>query len=530
MQQRITLTINNTCYDVLRCRYGLHRETDSKGRPTTGLLGGTMLVQMESSKDAYILEQFLLKSDPPFCGKMEVFDEYGMALRTISWDQAHICAVSEGMIARSPWPMTMTVAISPMRLDIDRIIRLDRRWPQVAGACWREYVPEEVEIADGSTEKEILPAECTVHFRPSGRYKGEYGFDWLRLGDSGKGDLAYATNMGPTEKIELDDGKTIEYFTQDRNEYKRFLGEYEKMTIQWKRDQGSDNYLYLVPVMTLLKDRAAVLTAKIEVGSPASKLRFDYDKNYFMVTSKVDSAEQEGWTTVADAVTIKCVGEFEKDQYITAIASNEGGEETIAGKLKVKANSAAHRRSINLVLVEVKTNISGKGKEGIVSDTIKRNIAKYFDQFYVKANIVTAKIDMKNNPEMTRNNSLRNPYYIFDALNQKMSKEHPAFAEYYKAYFIDEKYVDKGGGNIVGVAKEIGGSKEAVILEEGINDEKSITHELLHCLGLKHPFDQKNNFKFRAGATNNIMDYNKFEYELHYTWQYQWREIKNRLR
>ena len=40
-------------------------------------------------------------------------------------------------------------------------------------------------------------AKVIVEFRTSGSYRGEYGFDWIRMGDSGRlGDTWYANIMG----------------------------------------------------------------------------------------------------------------------------------------------------------------------------------------------------------------------------------------------------------------------------------------------------------------------------------------------
>jgi hypothetical protein len=52
--------------------------------------------------------------------------------------------VGEAMAKYSWEPMTMRLAISPLRLDVGRIVRIDRRWPQTYGFWWEKYQPKEV--------------------------------------------------------------------------------------------------------------------------------------------------------------------------------------------------------------------------------------------------------------------------------------------------------------------------------------------------------------------------------------------------
>ena len=146
-----TLRISGQDYDLLHFRYGFHRNVDNRGYPTTSNLGGDIILTMESTKSTEFLEMFVNSTlrypfgNPPrkISGSVEVCDtEDGMVLRRLVFEEAYIYAVGEDMRSGSPLPMTETIAISPLRLDVDRTVRLDRRWPQALFG-WQAYVEEE---------------------------------------------------------------------------------------------------------------------------------------------------------------------------------------------------------------------------------------------------------------------------------------------------------------------------------------------------------------------------------------------------
>ncbi len=148
MAKEATLTINDSSYPILHCHYRFYRPTDAKGRPRHGLRGGEVYITMETVIAKDLLE-IVAETKQPVSGKLEVWeDEDGGALyrpRLLEWEEAHIYAVGEMMISRSPLPMLTEIGISPLRFDINRNsdLRLDRRWPQVKASWWEQYVPKE---------------------------------------------------------------------------------------------------------------------------------------------------------------------------------------------------------------------------------------------------------------------------------------------------------------------------------------------------------------------------------------------------
>lgn len=154
MNSEITLEINGYKRNILRYNYCFSRNIDCKGRPTTGVLDGSIYVEMESDGDSSILDMMLLDMDKPrpsFFFRAEPIPVSGkirhtkdeMMLRELVFDEAYISCYGETMNATGNSPMITHFLISPTRLDINRTIRLDRRINTTYGFWWEEYKEEE---------------------------------------------------------------------------------------------------------------------------------------------------------------------------------------------------------------------------------------------------------------------------------------------------------------------------------------------------------------------------------------------------
>ena len=154
MNSEITLEINGYRRDILRYNYRFSRNIDLKGRPTTGVLDGSIYIEMESDGDSSILDMMLVdmnKPRPSFFFRAEPVTVSGkiqhtkdeMMLRELVFDEAYISCYGETMNATGSSPMITHFLISPTRLDINRTIRLDRRIKTTYGFWWEEYVEEE---------------------------------------------------------------------------------------------------------------------------------------------------------------------------------------------------------------------------------------------------------------------------------------------------------------------------------------------------------------------------------------------------
>ena len=169
MNSEITLEINGYRRDILRYNYRFSRNIDLKGRPTTGVLDGSIYIEMESDGDSSILDMMLVdmnKPRPSFFFRAEPASVSGrirhtkdeMMLRELVFDEAYISCYGETMNATGNSPMITHFLISPTRLDINRTIRLDRRIKTTYGFWWEEYKEEE--------KKPIIPVAVSEPSKP----------------------------------------------------------------------------------------------------------------------------------------------------------------------------------------------------------------------------------------------------------------------------------------------------------------------------------------------------------------------------
>ena len=154
MNSEITLEINSYKHNILRYEYGFYRNIDWKGRPTTGILGGDIYVEMESDSSNAVLEMlladmdrplqsFFLRSEPiPVFGRI-IHTKDDMMFREIAFDEAYLYFHEESMSAEGNAPMITRFLISSTRLDINRTVRMDRRVSTTYGFWWEEYKEEE---------------------------------------------------------------------------------------------------------------------------------------------------------------------------------------------------------------------------------------------------------------------------------------------------------------------------------------------------------------------------------------------------
>ncbi|SNS21151.1 hypothetical protein SAMN06265364_1761, partial [Prevotella jejuni] len=410
-----------------------------------------------------------------------------------------------------------------------------------------------------TVKKEIGTKVC-VQFRTSKSYNGEFGFDWVRFADSGR--------TGDTEKNRYDkiigtcegEGKN---FKQETSRYKQFLFEYKhQYIIPWKKKEAESamsavtseatrdaatkkpDYLYVVPVMTLLKDQCADLTLNIDVHKKAQRLEYEYDKDFFTLNQSSAPILDIGHYPSADDLSITCNKEFSEDKEICLYAYDEQDNKSLAGKLIVKANDDRHRYTLDVVMVRVKTDLYAEEKSlgNIPPKDPSRKIIldKYFSQCYIDANIEECELDLTTpdrkeaflaytDKELLKREDLSN-LKIYDYLTSVLnSNSYTAkYASYYKIYFINENA--DGDSSIYGRAREIC-SKEVIVLAPGL-DDTTCAHELFHALGLYHSFSDLNQHTFEKYKTDNIMDYSDVGTEkipVIATWQFQWNILQENL-
>lgn len=176
MNSEIVLEINSYKCNLLRYKYYFSRNTDCKGRPVTGMLGGNIYVELESNGDSSILDMMLVGTDrrhPAFFSHEEPFPVWGKIQHTIDdvmfrelvFDEAYLYCYDELMNATESGPMLTRFLISPTRLDINRTIRLDRRIDTTDGFWWEEYKEESSKVITYVLEKDSIGEIVEVYWK-----------------------------------------------------------------------------------------------------------------------------------------------------------------------------------------------------------------------------------------------------------------------------------------------------------------------------------------------------------------------------
>lgn len=520
--RRAILKVNNSEYDILRFNHKFQRDIDAKGRPCSNYYGGEMSVMLESTDSIQLFQQMIRKDMPTVDGSIEVLsgsDE--VCVKRIDFKEAYIYSYGEQMQSASPLPMTTTIMISPMRLDFNNLLRLDRLWPR-AKHGWQKFVEEEGKrTTQPIINEEVQEAECTVTFRRCKDYDGSFGFDWLRTGDSGeayKGDSWYKDIMPlPGQYDEL-----------VSREYLSFDQEWRKNNIEYK-----NNYRYVVPWALLMNGSSAKFRIKLEVNKPSGQLTIKIKGSGYKCLKtdlqEIDATKVGSYYNTKN-LTVTCNGTFDSTTYIEIYA-----KDILVGKLAFAPNNKTY--PIDILLIPVK--VTGANIPDVSSYCL--NISKYLKQAYITTNIslLESALDLTKG-SMVKVNTIgkgKENRVVFDAYFRGNSDKKINTREGLKTYknapdglgglelypFLDEMlcrqfpkmkpklshtyrlYFFAADATAGGQAENIGGSFAAAIFNG--TGQATPTHEILHCLGLRHVFDEKNKYLFNKYYTDNLMDY-----------------------
>ena len=256
-----------------------------------------------------------------------------------------------------------------------------------------------------SPEEEIGLA--VVHFRPLDSWRGEFGFDWLRINDGNTlpNDSVYATIIdgGYGDGIvDLTRGAT-------GTAYEKLKTQYHQHTIKRKNTTNTDTYF--IPYLSLfskefvdklaaspnrpdvLPQYEAEIQLLIEIEEDIDRLEFEYEDiskgGFFKLDKKVLSNKTKISLTKGETIKITCLKDLDSDKEIKIYAYPKKPEQKIgenkgvktpldnlppeiysfinrklAGRIIVLQNNHQTREEQKFVFVPVKTNISGTTEEG----------------------------------------------------------------------------------------------------------------------------------------------------------------------
>jgi len=415
----------------------------------------------------------------------------------------------------------------------------------------------------GSPCGPIKPSKCTVQFRPKTGWQGEYGFDWLRIGDTGE---ATYQSIITSAFSSAAPATAAAAFTALKTEYSTITS-----SIVAEPDYYVP-YLNLFPKGTAgtpVPPFEAELLVKIAVEEEApDKIEIEFDKTLFALSKTTITDTAVGAKRDASDGTLKitCIKEFDADQSIRVYAYPPNWETkndaTLAGKIIVCKNSTANRKDVKFVLVNVKTKIKNIEKtgstiaaettqltnslfQGLIKGTLENGPVldltrdnnfkiktvgghKTYGKFiYKKTSVADTNIDGALNEDFSVGtaNSLfayvRSAFLAIAANNKYQTGYFTVFA------FGEVTYDPVTHGQIEKV-----GVQNLLLFVDGAGNRMVpvMSHEALHGLGLHHTHDSlaaDNPYNYTKGTTNNIMSYNFSGF--YETWHWQWPLMQKNL-
>jgi hypothetical protein len=129
MAFRAALKISGKEYDVLECKYNLRRDTDSKGRPSSNIYGGSITVKVESTADTAIIENMLNQFTPMAGSILFNKGDEEAKMKELTWENGYIVDFKEWIDIVGKQPMYIEFTVSAQILKIGGA-QFEQNWPQ----------------------------------------------------------------------------------------------------------------------------------------------------------------------------------------------------------------------------------------------------------------------------------------------------------------------------------------------------------------------------------------------------------------
>jgi len=413
-----------------------------------------------------------------------------------------------------------------------------------------------------------IKTKCIAQFRPKGSWKGKFGFDWYRLGDTSlDGDVLFDELVGqyydknpatPGAIRNRNPNSWTKFFQKDPqpeifanyNRLQTLKSLYGSFNYTFQKDGKAVTSPYYIPRLALFSKKTdpsdpkkvqesgeAELVLQIEhekiAGKTTKPLRLQFEMDGLVMDEKHPlvsiSPAIIGQKDMGSKQTIKitCKADFaeDKDIEVWAVSKNDDGTEEceLAGRLKMIA--PAKKKILDVVIVRVKTR-AGTGRPASL-DQFKRNLKQALvqvNEVNADQNKIAISLDLTNllspldfNTEYSvTNGDIKNTngqqLSLEDLLTRELEVNYPGqFTSHFKLFFFSnscqtETITDTTGA----VSKKQKAGYSNLNKNFGVlfsnHDETTIGHECMHGLGLHHSFFGER-FVFKALKTENIMDY-----------------------
>lgn len=465
-------------------------------------------------------------------------------------------------------------------------------------------------------EEIILDAKALVVFRPHSTWEANYdfSFDWYREGFGG------GTALGGTSLKGDEDFKTIaghylnnnynSPFVLDTSIAERVKSEYLK-AVAHQKDKPYD---YFVPKLAMYKHELEVspsianISVNFEVYEEPDEFILEYEGEFFDIKEYVDpngivligKASSKSKSKVVKKleynspenyknykikpkkvttafqtidITIECKKTFGtlEGKYIKAYTLQEGSDpkdpiKKLAGILQVMPNDASNRKIVNLLMINIITDIDADGKQEFGYDTVllekeKKTIRTFLRQSLIDPVFSIINLDLSGFSKIPADISIRDHFnstyisggallgayesgstiptgwknldiYLYEKFNDLPDSGN--FTNHTRLFYLPQDKLNIIQNN---VSNPFGGYNSGsnhlniILPKQGSNAASS--HEIYHSLGLAHPWQNKNNinrstpfnpteengkYSFKYQSTYNVMDYVFPQYCLYY-WQ-----------
>ncbi len=129
MSFRASLSMGGVEMDVLYCEFTLSRDTDKKGKPTSGVYGGRVTLEVESTANTSIIESMVNSQFKPFEGTVtfKKTDE-DAKMKELSFKNAYLVYYHERLNVEGESPMYIRFTLSAEELTMGNATH-DNRWP-----------------------------------------------------------------------------------------------------------------------------------------------------------------------------------------------------------------------------------------------------------------------------------------------------------------------------------------------------------------------------------------------------------------
>ena len=451
------------------------------------------------------------------------------------------------------------------------------------------------DVGTGATNiiKELLTpkSKVIVQFRPHSDYKGEYGFDWLRVKDNGLSmEPDYESIIVSGYKNETTDYTKQEAYNALKREYKQipfivgFFGTYYIPYLNLFPKTYSDTIK-----ITPKPPYEAKLKILVEIKhADVDEIKFEFNKDIFSINDKTEFALSDKNICplkVSTTIKVTCKKDIttDADGEILVYAYPKGSknkpeaeqkaERKLAGKLIVGKNDATNRKEAKFVFVCVKTNVTGTAtgvKTGFFSENEQAQLRQTLYQALIRPLIWVRRknlqgqyqnimLDMTNDPKFKMGGT-----YIHSSGFAQKGPISDSMVKYLKSKFMNnpnnKQYLDcipifviglPGTGGLLGYCdseRDTSGNiirfinnSVAFTPSSGNRPVETMPHEALHGLQLFHTHrDGSPPLKYRnikyiyphgqrdiPNATDNVMSYRIGN--MRTLWHWQWKIIKNNL-